>query len=565
MFKYYLHLNKMLIPVFLLLVLSVFYSLLALSFPWINKVVYDNLLATFDIILLRTILFSLICVVVLSIITNVLTELVAMYIETKLTMKIREETLDKILNYRYAFFTKNETGDVIEKIIPEIETISSTIVLMLKGCSNVIKIFLILVLVSFVNAWLALSFVIMGCVYLGWHIVFKIHLKNAIFNVQSIIGDLYTFFYEHFSSIKHIKIFMLEDEIIEILNKNLFVFKKAGVINSLFDFILRLSSNLSTIASILILTYAFFQIKANNMSVGEYLLFVATLSLFLYPINELVNLGSIRQRGLAAIMRLESIYENSSENFNGIEFRGIRNGIKFENVSLSLGGNSIIKKLNIEINKGESVAFVGASGSGKTSVANLLSGIYRPTEGSIKLDDNNLDVYDVESLREKICFLSQDIFLFNESIRNTVDFNRKFSDSFIQQMLANVGLENVADDLDKKVGENGAKLSGGERQRIAFTRAFSKNIDVLILDEVTSQVDKKSEKMILNATKLLQEENKDMITIIITHRLSNLESIDKIIMMDNGEMIEQGSVEMIMSKGSRFNELFNVKEHEVTK
>lgn len=558
MFKYFLHLNKMVIPVTLLIVLSVLYSLLALSFPWINKIVYDNLLSTFDMTLLKTILFSLICVVGLSIITNVLSELVGMYIENKLITKIREETLKKILKYRYSFFTKNDTGDLIEKIIPEVETISSTIVLMLKGCSNIIKLVIILILVSFINIWLSISFTFIGCIYFCWHLVFKIYLKNSVFKMQAIVGDLYTFFYEHFSNIKHIKIFLLEDDIVGILKRDLFVFKKAGVVNSAFDFLLRLSVYFSTVSSFFILAYAFYQIKNSNMSIGEYLLFGATLSLFLYPINELVNLGSIRQRGLAAIMRLETINNDVVENFSGIDFKGIENSIKFENVSLDFGENNILKNLNIEINKGKKVAFVGSSGSGKTSAANLLAGIYKPSNGSVKIDDNNIDVYNIESLRNGVCFLSQDIFLFNESIRNTVDFNKKFSESFIVKSLTNVGLDKFNDNLDKLVGENGSKLSGGERQRIAFTRAFSKKIDVLILDEVTSQVDSLSEKLILDAIKLLQEKNEDMITITITHRLSNLELIDEVYLFDKGELVEQGAIDTIKLNSNKFNELFNL-------
>lgn len=543
-------------PVFLLIVLSVFYSLLALAFPWIGKIVYDDMLTTFDRNLLLMILFSLFGVLFLSVISNSLSELCATYIRNRLVKDVRNDILEKLLHYRYDFFTNNDVGNIVEKIIPEVDTLTNVIVTVLKDSANLLKIFLILIIVSFFNIWVALLFSMVSVFFILWHTVFKAYIKKSMEKVQEVVGDLYGFFYDNLGNIKHIKIHTVETSIREILEENLFKLKKLGIQSTAFDYVLRLSMKLSEITFLVILTYCFFQIKSNQMSIGTYFFYGGIISLIIWPMSELVNLGATWQYGLVAVKRIESILDYKSENIHGIVLSKINSGIKLENVELKFQENIVLKNINLKVNKGDNIAIVGHSGSGKTSIANLIAGIYNPSNGKIIIDNTDINLYNITSVRDRICFFSQDVFLFNETVRNTIDPEEQFSDKFIKETLVKVGLDKFCDRLNIKIGENGSRISGGERQRLGLARVLVKEFDVLILDEATSNVDQETEKLINNTIKNLRIENNYLITITITHRENNLNEVDEIIVMDKGEIVEKGSMKYLINNGLEFKKIF---------
>ena len=303
-----------------------------------------------------------------------------------------------------------------------------------------------------------------------------------------------------------------------------------------------------------------------NLSPGSFMSFFGAMMLMLQPIRRITNVNSILQRGIAASSSLFEIIDEPNEKDYGAKFAQSTNGkIEFNNVSFSYDETNkekIINDVSFTIEKGQSIAIVGHSGSGKSSLVNLLPRFYDYQFGKILLDGILIQDYTIENLRKKISLVSQDVVLFNDSIMNNLAYGELSGRSSSELLSAaeSARITEFADDfpngMDTMIGDKGVLLSGGQRQRIAIGRAILKDAPILILDEATSSLDTRSEFQIQQALKDLMI---DRTTLVVAHRLSTIENADQIVVLEKGRVVEKGSHETLIVNGSYYADLHRLQ------
>jgi subfamily B ATP-binding cassette protein MsbA len=308
---------------------------------------------------------------------------------------------------------------------------------------------------------------------------------------------------------------------------------------------------------------------------GRFMAFMTAMIALFDPIKRLTNVNSILQGGIAAGESIFSLLDESAEKDTGTQIlKKAKGNFEFNNVSFSYNQNliessdhknhsqTVLKGISFSVKAGEKIALVGQSGSGKTTLVNLLPRFYDDWNGEITLDNHLLQDIKLTNLREQFAYVGQDVTLFNDTIRNNIAYGnmRSASDAEVKSAAeaayALEFIEKLPQGLDTQVGENGTLLSGGQKQRVAIARAILSNAPILILDEATSALDTKSERHIQNALESLLE---NRTTFMIAHRLSTIEKADKILMMEEGKIIESGMHKKLLAQKGAYSKLYNLQ------
>jgi subfamily B ATP-binding cassette protein MsbA len=307
---------------------------------------------------------------------------------------------------------------------------------------------------------------------------------------------------------------------------------------------------------------------SHKMTAGDFTSYMASMLLLFPPFKRITSINDTLQRGLTAAESVFSFLALPSETNQGTQYLGkARGALRFEAVSLRYPSQErlALDTVTLEIVAGETVALVGASGGGKTSLANLIPRFYTPSSGSIYLDNVEITQLELQHLREQIAMVSQEVVLFNDTLAANIAYGKQ--DKVQEQDIIAAAqaahawefIQEMPEGLQTIIGDNGVRLSGGQRQRLAIARAFLKNAPILILDEATSALDTQSERHVQAALEALM---KNRTTLVIAHRLSTIEKADRIIVMQKGSIVEQGKHLDLLAKNGIYANLHNMQFNE---
>ena len=302
-----------------------------------------------------------------------------------------------------------------------------------------------------------------------------------------------------------------------------------------------------------------------DLTAGSFTVVFSSMMAMLRPLKSLTNVNSQFQRGMAACQTLFEFLDLKTENDNGtVEVERAKGNITFNHVSFGYEGKDglALNDISFSLPQGKTIALVGRSGSGKSTIANLLTRFYDIEQGEITLDGINIQDYRLANLRTQCSIVSQQVHLFNDTIANNIAYAA--TDKYSREDIINAAkaahamefIEKLDDGLDTVIGENGASLSGGQRQRLAIARALLRNSPILVLDEATSALDTESERAIQSALAALQ---KDKTVLVIAHRLSTIENADEILVVDQGKIIERGTHQALLAQNGAYSQLYSLQ------
>ena len=480
----------------------------------------------------------------------------------RLERNVRKEFYLNLLAKSQSFHDNQFIGDIMARATNDVRVlsflVSPAISQIITACINVIiPIVLIIVYYSFQLTIVPLGFCIIFIVYLRRYLR-KLEVATQYRRIA--FGNMNTVLNEELSGIEIVKSMAQEKQSVDKYKESAIKYRdwgiKLGYIQARYLPILFLS-----IAITLGLTYSVILYNAGGMTIGDILGYIGLLFLLRFPVNVSIDSLLIVKEALAGAERLiETMNQKSeiTEDPNAIVYP-IEGKIRFKNVSFSYPGTrkEVLKKIDFEILPGKTVAIVGTTGSGKTTLVKLLSRLFDVSKGQILIDDRDVRNFTLQSLRNQIAYIEQDIFLFSKSIYDNIAFGRNATNDEIigvsKEAQAHEFITNLPEGYDTVIGERGVTLSGGERQRVAIARAFLSDPRILILDDSSSAIDSETEEEIQTAiTRILYGRT----TFIITHRLSQIRTADHIIVLNQGKIVAQGTHKQLLQNSEEYRKIF---------
>ena len=544
---------------------AILISLLSTLTPYLLKVVVDDYLLLKNYEGMQSIIQIMIAVLFLEVVFMFLFTYYANWLGQKVIKNLRVKVFDKILKFKMSFFDKNAVGRLVTRTVNDIETIAS---IFSQGLfmiiADILKMVTVLTVMTIINLELTIVVVSIFPILIYATRIFQKSMKVAFESVRKEVANLNSFVQERISGVKIVQIFNREH--LEIKNfkeiniKHRDAWLRTVWINSIFFPIAEISTSICI--GLLVWWGGFNNLNGETISLGTLFLFISMSGLLFRPLRQIADRFNTLQMGMVSTERIFKILEDDLEitdngNIEKSSFDGL---IEFKNVSFSYIKNQlVIDDISFIINPGETTAIVGPTGSGKTTITNLITKFYEIDSGTILIDRKNINEFKLESLRKKIGVILQDVFLFADTIYNNITlFNNEISIKDVEKAAKDLEIHDFIMSLpggyDFNVSERGSTLSAGQKQLIAFLRVLVNNPDILILDEATSSIDSYSEDLIKNATNKI---TKGKTSIIIAHRLSTVESADKIIYMENGKILEYGNhKELLNIPKGKFKRLY---------
>ena len=547
---------------------AVLSSIFSTAQPYLIKVAIDNYITPKDYEGLVRIVYILIALLCAEVTMQFLFSYYSNWLGQTVIRDVREKLFAHLLRFKMRYFDKSSIGVLVTRAVNDMERIGEIFSSgLFEMASDILKMFVITIVMFVIDWKLALiSYATMPLIlyFTRW---FQRSMNAAFVEVRHQVANLNAFVQERISGIKVLQLFAQEREELENFKKINEKHKQAWLktiwYNSIFFPIGDLCVSI-TIA--LIVWFGGRQIIGENVyDLGNIFLFIQLSQQLFRPIRHIADKFNTLQMGIIASDRVFAILDTETDTETGgeKELKEVKGNIKFEDVRFEyVAGEEILHGISFEVKEGETIAIVGATGAGKTTITNLLNRFYDLTSGAIYIDGVNIEEYTLSSLREHIATVLQDVFLFADSIYNNITLkNPAITEEEVIAAAKSIGVHNFLMSLPEgyhyNVKERGAMLSAGQRQLIAFLRAYVHKPQILILDEATSSVDSHSEKLIQEATDKMTE---GRTSIIIAHRLTTVKKADRIIVLDKGKIVEIGNhEELLRIENGYYRNLYEVQ------
>lgn len=550
--------------VFIGLILIVIKSLAGLILPWQSKVLLDEVIPNKN----YTQLYYLIAIVISAITVQavssfLLTRILSVQAQF-LISELRAKVQKKVLSLPISFFDNAKSGALVSRIMSDVEGVRNLIgtglVQLVGGSFTAIVSLIILIKL---NPWMTL-FVFIPISIFGYIALRAFKYIRPIFRTRGKINAEVTGrLTETLSGVRVIKAFnaeIQENQVFEAGVERLFQNVKKSLTAT--AFMTSSSTFLIGVATTGIMGIGGYFMIQNEMTTGDFLFFTLILGFMIAPIVQMGNIGSQLTEALAGLDRTEELMNMTAEEDNVqrvIQLESIEGDIEFNNVSFAYEeGKDVLHNISFKAPAGSVTALVGSSGSGKSTIAGLSATFLNPQSGIITIDNQDLSKVNLSSFRKYLGVVLQDEFLFEGTIRENIMFPRPDASEYdlqnaVKAAYVNEFTDRFDDGLDTLIGERGVKLSGGQRQRLAIARAILANPKIIILDEATSNLDTQSEALI---QKSLTQLIKNRTTLVIAHRLSTIRKADQILVIESGNIVEQGNHDDLIAKQGRYYDLY---------
>ena len=536
--------------------------------PYFLKVIVDDYIRPKDYSGMVFFVILMLVTLFLEVVFQFLFVFYANWLGQSVIRDLRVKLFRKIIDFKMAYFDNTAIGRLVTRSVSDIETIAS---IFSQGLfmiiADLLKMSLVVIVMLYVNWELSLIvFSVLPIIVYATRL-FQKSMKKAFEEVRSQVASLNSFVQERISGIKIVQLFNREKieykNFLSINEKHKKAWLKTVWFNSIFFPVAEIASSV-TIG--LIVWYGGFNIISNGkISLGVIFLFIQMSQMLFRPLRQIADKFNSLQMGMVAAERIFRIIETNStiKNNGRIIAKSVRGKINFKKLKFSyVSGQTVLNNFSLDIRPGERIAIVGATGSGKSTIINLLCRLYDFKSGDILIDDIPIKNYEIFSLRKHISLVLQDVFLFADSLYNNITlYNDKITKEKVLKASRELGIDQFIKSLpggyDYNVRERGIMLSSGQRQLIAFLRAYVTDPSILVLDEATSSVDTYTEESIQRA---IEKITIGKTSIIIAHRLTTIRSADKIIVLDDGKIVEQGThEELIKIPSGHYLNLYEVQ------
>ncbi|HEX5742449.1 MAG TPA: ABC transporter ATP-binding protein [Flavobacteriaceae bacterium] len=528
---------------------AILLSLVSALRPWLLQQTIDKYISTKD----SEGLLIFIILMLIALIVEVLLQLLFIYISNWLGQHIirdiREQLFKHMMHFKMEYFDKSSVGRLVTRVVSDSETIASFFG---QGLFMIVSDLLKMIVVAIVMLWMnwklsLITFAVLPLLVYATKI-FQIAIKSAYQEVRIQVANLNGFVQERIIGMNIVQLFGREEAEYQKFVSINSAHKKAHIKTVwYYSVFFPIAEVLSSVAIGLLVWYGGLRaVVDSSITVGQIIGFITMAEMLYRPLRQIADKFNTLQMGLVAATRVFEVLDTESKlrKIGTIKASNLKGNISFKNVHFSyVKGEEVLKGLSFDVKQGERIAIVGATGSGKSTIISLINRFYEIEKGEICLDNQNIEDFTIESLRDEIAVVLQDVFLFSDDIYNNITLkNPTISLETVMDAAKQIGIHDFIMSLPGGYGynvkERGAMLSSGQRQLIAFLRAYVSNPTILILDEATSSIDSHSEKLIQFATDKITQ---NRTSIIIAHRLATVKKVDKIIVMDKGEIKEIGN------------------------
>lgn len=549
-----------------LILIIMFSAVLSPALPLLIKYTIDGPVAEGNYEQLRNMLVLMIGFLVLRGLIQFVNTYLSGWLGQHIIRDMRVAVYDKIIHLRLKYFDTTPIGRLVTRTISDIETLSSVFSDGFAAIAGDILQLTLIIGVMFYTDWqLAIVSLSMVPLMMFSTYVFKEKVKDAFNEVRAAVSNLNTFVQEHISGMNIVQIFTSEDkefEKFQAINKE---HRDANIRSVLYYSVYYpVADVISALGIGLVVWYGSKQMINHEISFGTITAFVMFINQFFQPIRQLADRFNTLQQGIVSTDRILQVLDSDEFTADNGEYKPeeLRGDVKFTDVWFAYNEEDyVLKGISFEVKQGETIALVGATGAGKSSVINLLTRLYPINKGEILIDGHAVEEYDLTFLKERIGVVLQDVFLFSDTIENNIRLGNK--DISLEKIIEAAKLVGVHDFIQQLPGqyqynvqERGATLSVGQRQLISFVRALVYDPRIIVLDEATSSVDTETEELIQKAIERLM---KGRTAIVIAHRLSTIQEADKIIALQKGEIVEIGTHDALLEKDGYYANLYKMQ------